>query len=146
MIVARSGRSGRQHLPSTEMPLAELASLRYDAYRLLATLLLYPNEERLQLAAAAATLGGSHEALAGFAFYPQWQRLLATLRELAEKDVTWLQAQYLRTFSVNPTGTLAPPYESFYVSSDGQATPWIQAQLDREYAAAGLSLTLPAQR
>jgi len=60
---------------------------------------------------------------------------------LADGDTAEVEEEYLRLFLVNPEGALCLPYESFYLDPHQQAAGWIAAQLDREYAAAGLTLS-----
>ena len=125
------------------MHLRELVSFRQIAYRILSMVLLYPDEERLnRLASVARELGNRKESLTGFAFFSQWNRILDSLQGLKNRKAEDLQGEYIRTFMVNPEGAPALPYESVYMNPEGWARGWITAQLEGEYAAAGLSLSL----
>ena len=129
----------RSSTPMLFGSLMELARLRQLVYRFLGILLLYPDEERLMtLIAAAEDLQVESEPLTVFPFFRMWQRLLITLRGLAEDETTEVEEEYVRLFLVNPE---APPYESFYIEPQRRATGWIMAQLEREYDQAGLILS-----
>jgi len=122
-----------------DMGLTELARFRQVCYRLFGALFLYPDEERLtNLVAVAGELQGESEYLAFFPFFGLWQRLLMTLHKLVVDDATKVEEEYVRLFLVNPK---APPYESFYIDPQRQATGRIMAQLEREYDRAGLALS-----
>lgn len=123
------------------MTLVELARLRQGCYRLCGALWLYPDAERLaHLVAAARAWQGENAFLAAFAFFGPWQRLLTALHGLTEAEAAALAATYVRLFLVNPDGGLCQAHESFYLGARGSAAGWSAAQLEREYAAAGLQL------
>ncbi len=131
-----------------DLSLAELARLRQAAYRLFGALFLYPDESRLTaLVVAAGALQEAGESLAIFPFFGSWQRLLTALtltpgRGRGHAPLTVdVQQEYVHLFLVNPDGPLCPPYESFYLDPDREAAGWIPAQLEREYATAGLMLS-----
>lgn len=130
----RRGRRKVRH-----MDLADLARLRQAAYRLFSTMLLYPDEERLRtVAAVAGELRDQGDLLATFSFFSQWRELLDTLHGLSDLELTRVQEEYIQVFMVKPEGSPCLPYESAYLEPKG-ATGWIA--LEREYAAAGLSLS-----
>lgn len=117
-----------------------LARFRQVAYGLFSASLLYPNEERFQaLAAAAAELMRSSGDLAQFAFFPFWHRFLKTLSGLPGSPSQ--EESYVRVFMHGPKSALCLPYESVHVAPSGQATGWILALLEQEYASAGLALS-----
>jgi TorA maturation chaperone TorD len=119
----------------------EVTRLRQGAYRLFGALFLYPDETRLaRWAVAAGALAQESESLAVFPFYHPWQRLLTALQGLTEGDLANLQETYVGLFRIQRDGTLCLPYESFHRDPYGQAAGWVTAQLEREYAAAGLAL------
>ena len=121
--------------------LAEVTRLRQAAYRLLGALFLYPDEVRLaKWGAMAEALTRESASLAAFPFFHPWQRLLTALQELAAGELGQLQETYVSLFMLHRDGALCLPYESFYRDPHGQAVGWVAAQLEREYAAAGLTL------
>ena len=144
----RSGRAPRrvpaaqrQADPRPVWPAAALASARAAAYRLFAALLLYPDTERLgRLQTTAGELRRHDDALATFAFYGPWRRLLIALQELTTEDAAALQTEHVRLFSTDPSGTPCFPYESCYVAPGGQERGWLTARLQHTYAFAGLRL------
>lgn len=126
------------------MDLKSLAGWRQLAYRLFSSILLYPEEVRLKnIAAAAAELRGQESALVELSFFPQWQRLLASLADLP--DCHTLAKEYVKIFRFSSKTVRCMPYESLYVSPGGEATGWVLAEIEGEYAAAGLALS-PSQK
>mgnify|MGYP000302197174 CR=1 FL=1 len=131
-------RSGRAKVP---LRLAYLAQLRQAVYRFLGALFLYPEERRRrQLIEAARTLRREEETFASFPFFSSWQRLLSILTS-EEVDGGTLEEEYVRLFVAGPGGPLLPPYESSYRDPDRMTAGWIPLSLEREYAAAGLTLS-----
>jgi TorA maturation chaperone TorD len=120
-----------------------LARFRQIAYRLFGSLFLYPDEARLAtLMEVARELLSQSEPLAAFPFFGRWRRLLATLTTADGRSLTTIVPQkYVRLFRANSDGALCLPYESFYLDPQRKAAGWIAAQLEREYAAAGLALS-----
>lgn len=128
------------------MDLEELARLRQGCYRLFGALLLYPDaERRTNLVVAARELQAESDSLAAFAFFGPWQRLLTTLDGLTESEMEEMETAYALLFSSHAGGALCQASESWYLDPRGQATGWIAAQLEHEYAAAGLILSPTAQ-
>lgn len=124
------------------MSLVEMARLRQVAYRLFGTMLLSPNEERLRtVAAVASELDRHSEAMVSFPVYPQWKRVLGSLSALDSEQVRGLEEEYVRLFMHHPEHTPCLPYESVYVDPGGQAVGQVITLVEREYAAAGLSLS-----
>jgi TorA maturation chaperone TorD len=117
-----------------------LAGLRQHAYHLFGAALLYPDAERFgSFPAMAETLGQGTRSFSRFAFWNRWDRFLATLRGLSHHEQASLEAEYIRTFTGASDAQPCLAYESAYL---GPATRgWVIAQIDREYAAAGFSLT-----
>ncbi len=121
------------------MHLEDLARWRQVAYRLFSSILLYPDEGRLKtIATAAAELDKQNQTMVKFAFFPYWQRLLASLADFPGQHI--LEEEYIRVFMHSSEGAPCLPYESVYMDPDGQATGWILAMLEKEYADAGLML------
>ena len=125
-----------------DLNLEELARLRQGCYRFCGTLFLYPEERRLAKLIAAAGELYEGDSLASFPFFGPWQQLFRALHRLAEDEIAELQEQYTRLFLVNPD---SPPYESFYLDPQRNATGWVVAQLEREYAKRGLALSSSLQ-
>lgn len=122
--------------------LADLAQLRQVAYRLFASLFLYPDEERLAtLAEVAGALQEQRHLLPALASSGAWQRLLAGLTTPGGcPPVAEMQPEYIRLFVVSPGGVPCPPYESCYVEAGGRVTGWLLVEVEQHYAAAGLAL------
>ena len=118
----------------------ETARLRRGAYRLLASLFLYPNEQRLDsLVPLARDFQGNGPSLTRLAFYGSWQRLLIALQALSTEDQTAeIEDAFVRLFLVNAR---APLLESSYLDPHREVAGWIAAQLSREYAEQGLVLS-----
>jgi TorA maturation chaperone TorD len=122
------------------MPLAHLARFREATYRLLSQTFLYPDEECLREAAAAASeLRREGVALARFAFFDRWSELLRFVEGLSQRETAKIQQEFVPLFLVNPQGVPCPPYESVYRDPTGWPTGWLLAEVEREYAAAGLA-------
>ncbi len=121
------------------LPLHELARLRQAAYRILGAVLLYPHAESIAtLPAVAEQLLLESRPFTEFAFWRAWERLLGSLRAWDGADPAALEAAYVSTFVVAPDGAPCLPYESAYLPRE--ATGWVLAELDREYARAGFSV------
>ncbi len=122
--------------------LSDLVRLRQAAYRLFGAMLLSPNEERLRaVSTVAGELDRHSGAMASFPVYPQWKRLMRSLSALDGPRLGELGEEYVRLFMHHPERTPCLPYESVYVDPGGQAVGWVTTMVEREYAAAGLSLS-----
>lgn len=137
-------RTGRRKAKDSHgqgaLELADLARFRQAAYRIFGTMLLYPDEERLRtVATVAGELGDQADFLATFSFFIQWRELLDVLQGLAGVQPASVEEQYVHVFIANPDYAPCLPCESAYVGS-AAAPGWTAVQLEREYAAAGLSL------
>lgn len=132
--LARKGKKGsRGRARKGEIPLAELARLRQAAYRVLGTVLLYPHAELIAiLAPVAKQLLVESRPFREFAFWGAWERLLGSLQAWDGADQARLEAAYVSTFMVASDGAPCFPYESAYLPRE--ATGWVLAELDREYA------------
>ncbi|GMR09280.1 MAG: hypothetical protein BMS9Abin28_0098 [Anaerolineae bacterium] len=110
---------------------------RQLAYRLLGSLCLYPNHERIgTLRAAAEEMQQDHHWWSDSAFADSWRPLWETLSQLQESPSIAIEEEYTRLFLAN---AFAPPYESFYLDQQGHVRGVIAVQLEREYASAGLA-------
>jgi DMSO reductase family type II enzyme chaperone len=123
------------------LSLADLARHREATFRAAGQALLYPNAERLGAAAELARepldVAAGLSVLAGFG---NWQRLLNGVIGLAESVTPALENRYNRLFSVAVRTVPCPPVESSYRGELDQAG-WVLAELEREYAAAGLRVS-----
>ncbi|MFQ5990008.1 MAG: molecular chaperone [Candidatus Methylomirabilales bacterium] len=122
------------------LDVADLARFRQAAYRLFSTMLLYPDEKRLKtVTTVAGELEKQADFLATFSFFIQWKELLDVLQNLGGLKSATVQEQYVQIFMVNPEYAPCLPYESAY-AEEGSNPGWTAVMLEREYAAAGLSL------
>jgi len=122
-----------------DLPLHELARLRHAVYRVLTTVLLYPDAEWIAiLPRVAGELLAETRPLSRFAFWPAWEGLLRSLRGMEGADRAALEAAYVGAFMVSPDGAPSLPYESAYYPPE--AVGEVLASLDQEYARAGFSV------
>ncbi|MFQ5946953.1 MAG: molecular chaperone, partial [Anaerolineae bacterium] len=140
----RMDRTGRRKAKDSHgqgaLELADLARFRQAAYRIFSTTLLYPDEERLRtVTTVAGELGDQTDSLATFSFFIQWRGLLDVLQDLAGVQPASIEEQYVYVFIANPDYAPCLPCESAHVGS-AAAPGWTAVELEREYAAAGLSL------
>ncbi len=129
------------HGTSAPLLLRELAQLRQAVYRFLAALFLYPQRERVAQLIEATQVLHTEEAFAVFPFFLPWRRLLHRLRGEELLQTVELEEEYTRLFMTGPAGPLCSPYASSYLDPDRMAVGRIPAQLEQEYAAAGLMLS-----
>lgn len=116
---------------------ARLARMRNAAYRILATVFLYPEAGRTTgLRVIARELLEAEHPWAAFAFYPGWRRLLERLADPTEPEAAALAAQYARLFLVQPA---APPHAGYYLDPAGSAAGWLNARLGQVYAQSGVA-------
>jgi len=144
MRTTRMDRTGRRKAKDSHgqgaLELADLARFRQAAYRFFSTTLLYPDAERLRtVTTVAGELGNQTDFLATFSFFIQWRDLLERLRGLAGVRPASVEEQYVYVFIANPDYAPCLPYESAYVDS-AAAPGWTAVEVERKYAAAGLSL------
>ncbi len=117
-----------------------LARVRQAVYRFLAEVFLLPTEERISGLREAATALGGEAVLAGFPFFPAWQRLLRELEGL--RSAQTLREVYERGFAGRGGPDLSSLLRgSFYLGGDPEAVAALCGRLEREYASAGLALS-----
>jgi TorA maturation chaperone TorD len=120
------------------MIIEEKLLLRQVAYRLFASLFLYPEYNRLaELQDAASTLlsSGNGE------WYPFSETLNSLLIQLVEADLENERSiinEYNRLFQIRPK---APPHETFYTNAEGQLRGLLTAQLEEKYLLTGLEIS-----
>jgi len=121
------------------MPTLELAGFREAAYRLFSQAFLYPAEERLAaLATATEELNQDDNVLAQFAFFADWRRVLARVRDVGGAPRLDLEEQHVALFGASKAGTLCPPYESAFLSPTGQPDALLMARIEAAYSEIGL--------
>ncbi len=113
--------------------------IRQIAYRLFASLFLYPEVERLTELRAAAQELLTDGLLSGHPYSPQMQALLESLAALDPVgDERPLVNEYNRLFMVRPQ---APPHETVYMDSEGQFRGMLTAELETTYRQVGLTVS-----
>lgn len=121
------------------MSLATVARLRQGAYRLFSQSLLYPDQERTAtLCRVARELMTHDQGWSSFSFFPQWAAFLRALERLGNSPPEVIQGESLSLFVVGQEPVPCPPYEAAYQGGDPAAVGWLLAQLEREYAQAGV--------
>jgi len=115
-----------------------LARFRRDAYAILASVLLCPDEARLtHLRAEARRLQRLGNRLTGLAIFRQWSALLRVLGAASRRSGETLRTEFIDLVA-GPAASCIP-FESHYVLAAGHEMPVLNAALEREYAAAGLT-------
>ncbi len=71
----------------------------------------------------------------------EWSQLLGAASELAERPADDAQGSYVSLFAVGVPAVPCTPFESAYHEGDVAPGGWVQAELDRSYARAGLELS-----
>ncbi len=134
--------SHRMETLETGVDLLQLAGLRHDTYQLLAGLLLYPDESTAVAASEAAqTLLRQNEWASALAFYPAWERCLSRLESLTAASLHQLQAEYNSLFSGGSLVQAVSLYESTYLEPTVAESGQVMADLEREYASLGLTIS-----
>lgn len=122
--------------------LARMARLRQGTYRLLASLLMYPDPERLAMASLAARLlRRDRRWVTSLAFFPHWDMLLRRLSAPGRGDVPGLQAIYYSLFMSGPTQKPIPLCEREYVAPTMALPGQVIATVETAYAMAGLKVS-----
>ncbi len=134
----------------------EITLLRQASYRLFASLLLYPDEKRLDsIINAAALLDGEDEAFgrfvqasevstAGDSIFQRWKELLHQIRSLDKlaQHILPLQEEYTRLFITSRNG-FCYPYEGAHLGhTSGTQRTVSLIQIENEYAQKGLVLSI----
>ncbi len=128
--------------PSTQMKkgdaMEEFLSVRLILYRLLASLFLYPDDERLATLKPVAKELLENPIWEGYPFSAHVQELLEHLAKLNLEAPKPIIDAYNRLFLVRPQ---APPHETFYTDAQGQFRGLLTSQLEEEYLQAGLAVS-----
>jgi TorA maturation chaperone TorD len=114
----------------------ELAGSRAVVYRVLASSLLTPTDERLsRLATAAPELRSMTEPLRGMAFHGAWTAFLDRLSMLTPEEAELVQRDHTTLFVSGARGS-CPPYESAHLGPDVDVG-LVAAAVDTAYRTAG---------
>lgn len=125
----------------TPVRLATLARLRQGTYRLLSALFLPPEPTRLaSFRAGARFLLHRKARFTELACYPAWENLLRMLRGLKQARCAQLQEAYARLFLAKEVHDPLPLLESSFLSLGSYELGSFLAELDAEYARAGIKV------
>jgi TorA maturation chaperone TorD len=116
------------------------------AYRVLASLFLPPEEERIAtVVVAVPELRSTTWLLSGLACGPSLARLFDRLEGLDDASLERLVADHTALFLSGSLDRAVQPYESWHVGADGFEQPSASAALSRRYRKAGLVVALPGE-
>jgi TorA maturation chaperone TorD len=116
-----------------------LTRQRQAAYRLFSQSLVYPDTMRLEtIGIVAGELVRQSEPWAAFAFFQEWNQFLHAVAGLSHQEAAALQGEYTSSFQVNRPSVPCPIYESVYLAAEPSAAALLLAQLEGDYARAGL--------
>ncbi len=128
--------------PPDQLSLAELAEWRAVTHRLLSSLFLYPEVERVQgLSTIAREFRDDASDLAGFPFFSALRRVTDFIVSLSEHDAKRIQEEYVDIFQVTTSRPPCPLNESAYLGQDTEDAGRIAAEVERAYAAAGTAIS-----
>lgn len=134
-IITRRVRSA-----SANVDVRQLARLRHVAYRLLSVALLYPQDPVIAAAAYAAShLRRTSSWSVRLAIYTPLNRFLQHAAALGLSSLRALQQEYIALFGSSLMLQPVPLCESAYLDSESMALPRVIADLEQQYALAGLS-------
>ena len=120
--------------------LLHLARFRHRAYQLLGAMLLYPEESIVWAAPGAARrLRRMSPWAAKLAFYGPLEQFLRRIESLTPPETQELQESYRTLFGNGTPRRSIPLCESAYLDPALLASGWVMADLERGYAAEGLS-------
>jgi len=123
----------------TPVRLATLARLRQGTYRLLSALFRPPEPAQLgSFRSGARFLLQRKARFAELAYYPAWEDLLRLLRGLKQAKCAQLQETYARIFMGTEMHDPLPLLESSFLSLKSYELGSFLAELDAEYARAGM--------
>ncbi len=124
------------------MDMLELAYLRRAAYALFGALLLYPEGAILTDASEAARdLRREVDWTAELAFSGPWDRFLDAVGSLSADRLDELQESYLDLFGISAPAKPVPLCEASYLDPTASSSGLLLADLEMEYASAGLSVS-----
>lgn len=118
----------------------------HAAYRVLASLFLPPEEERVAtVVVAVPELRSITWPLSTLACGPSLERLFERLEGLDDADLERLTVDHTALFLSGSLDRAVQPYESWHVGADGFEQPSVSAALSRRYREAGLVVALPGE-
>ena len=129
-----------------ELEAPTTAAAFHAAYRVLTTLFLPPEEERLATAVTAVPeLRSIMWPLSNLACGSLLDRLLTRLERFEDADVERLGADHVALFLSGSRDHAVQPYESWHVGVGGYEQPTVSAALSSRYREAGLAVGLPGE-
>jgi TorA maturation chaperone TorD len=128
-------------------PAATLAPAAFHAaYRVLSTLFLPPEQNRLAtVVTAVPELRSIVWPLSNLSCGPAFDRVLKELERLEDEDVERLGSDHAALFLSGSRDHAVQPYESWHVGVDGYAQPAASAELSARYRAAGLAVGIAGE-
>ena len=118
----------------------------HAAYRVLSTLFLPPDEERLAtVVTAIPELRSIAWPLSNLTCGALFDRVLKGLERLEDPDVERLGSDNAALFLSGSRDHAVQPYESWHVGVDGYEQPSVSAALSARYRAAGLAVGIPGE-
>lgn len=123
---------------SLNMEKEALLPQRQMAYRLFASLFLYPDRERLENLQFAADVLLESRSWQGYPFSAALESLLNQLTEIDLENDRPIINEYNRLFLIRPK---APPHETIYTDPEGQLRGMLTAHLEAKYLEAGLAIS-----
>ncbi len=127
-------------IPATQLKVSEtkILEFRWLTYRLLASLFLYPDKERLAGLQIAAKVLMEDSIWDGFLSQETLEDLLNQLIDTDLKNGRPIINEYNRLFLIRPK---AQPHETVYTDPEGQMRGMLTAQLEERYLEAGLVIS-----
>lgn len=134
------------HAERVELEASMSAAAFHAAYRVLTTLFLPPEEERLAtVVTAIPELRSIMWPLSNLACGGVLDRMLARLERFEDADVEHLGADHAALFLSGSRDHAVQPYESWHVGVGGYEQPTVSAALSSRYREAGLAVGLPGE-
>lgn len=122
------------------------AAAFHAAYRVLGSLFLPPEEERLAtMVVAAPELRSITRPLSDLSCGASLFQLLSRLERLDDHDVERLGADHVGLFLSGSRDHVVQPYESWHVQAEDHNRPTVGAALSVRYREAGLMVGLPGE-
>jgi DMSO reductase family type II enzyme chaperone len=122
--------------------LADLAQVRQGVYRLLGSLLLYPESAHVEATVALAReLRDESAPLRDFPFYPRLRSVLDSLARMTRGGAAKLEAEYVELFVLSVSRAPCLLHESAYVDRTGRKHGLVAVAVERAYAASGVALS-----
>jgi TorA maturation chaperone TorD len=115
-----------------------LLPLRQMAYRLFASLFLYPDRERMENLQFTADALLASRFWQGYPYSAALESLLNQLIEIDLENERPIINEYNRLFLIRPK---APPHETIYTDAEGQMRGMLTARLEEKYLEAGLAIS-----